>query len=237
MAQVNDNLLGNLSGRLGNVVFRKMNGKSFVSVRPKKYKPAKSEQAVKTKNKFGTIVKFAAYINSISELKAIWKSFAEKGKRGYNTIISINQSLIPPNILKNNMILINTNYIIVPGGLDINISGFNYEQDAISISFSLSELIDYPKNINSVKSFFVFCFQEPFENKNKQLKLLCITDESNNINSEMNYSLTTGLSQEIKDLTEKYNSCVIFFSMLFLDIEGNIINWTSSVAKTFELNK
>ena len=235
MAQVNDNILGNLSGRLGNIVFRKMNGKSFASIRPKKYKPAKSEEAVKTKNKFATVVKFASYINSIPEIKTIWKSSALNGKRGYNTIITINQSLLSKDLLKDKETLINIDNIIVPKGMDINLSHFNNEYDSISISYSLNELSDQALNINLIKSFFIFCFQLPVDPVSPSLKFSHSTYEVAGNNPDGEYEFSLNFSQEIRDLMDQYKSSILFYTSVFINSKGNIINWITSTAKSIEL--
>ncbi len=65
--------LGNLSGKIGNLVFKVMNGKTYVSKAPGKRKaitdPAKLRHAIK----FGTTGKIASAINSVPELQDIWK--------------------------------------------------------------------------------------------------------------------------------------------------------------------
>ena len=93
MAEINDNVLGNYSGSLGNITLRNIGGKTFSSSRPKHYKPTKSEKAVKLRNTFREICKFAVYVNKIPEIKTVWKNSVLKGQRGYNQIISVNQKI------------------------------------------------------------------------------------------------------------------------------------------------
>ncbi len=72
MARIDKSILGFVSGKLGDVVFRRMNGKKFVSLGAKKYKISQSAEAKKGRANFAAAVKFAKFINSIPELKEAW---------------------------------------------------------------------------------------------------------------------------------------------------------------------
>jgi hypothetical protein len=227
MALVTQNLLGSLSGRLGNFVLREMNGKSFISARPKSYKRKKPKEDDDPTTTFGKNSKFAAYINDFPEINTIWRNFVSKGQRGYNQIISLNGELVQEGFFS-------TNNIIVPKGLVVNISEFNCDLENLTISYSLADLNSVPSNANSLKSFFIFCFQEPGENASNPSKLSNIVQETSILNPEIKYNLTNSLSHEIKDLLEYYKTCIIYFTSVFIDSKGNPINWTISQAKSFD---
>ena len=93
MAEIKKSVLGDITGKIDNLVFRRMNGKKFVSVRPDKYKPTKSIKLKKARSKFGTVVKFAVTTNSVPELKEAWKLSREKGSNSYHKIIKANSRL------------------------------------------------------------------------------------------------------------------------------------------------
>jgi hypothetical protein len=65
--------LGNLSGKVGNLVFRVINGKNYVSKAPGKQKGTISPERKSSAIKFGATGKIAAAINSVPELQDIWK--------------------------------------------------------------------------------------------------------------------------------------------------------------------
>src|ERR1035437_7601218 len=67
--------LGNISGKVGNLVFRVRNGKNYVAKAPGKQRgsisPARKSHAMK----FGATGKIASAINSVPELQDIWKKY------------------------------------------------------------------------------------------------------------------------------------------------------------------
>lgn len=64
MAHFKNALLGEVNGRIGNFVIRKMNGKDFISVRPRHYKKSLSQSAQMIRSNFAQISKLASFINS-----------------------------------------------------------------------------------------------------------------------------------------------------------------------------
>ena len=65
--------LGNLSGKIGNLVFRVRNGKTYVSKAPGKQKKMLSPERMQHAIKFGVTGKITGLINSISDLREIWQ--------------------------------------------------------------------------------------------------------------------------------------------------------------------
>ena len=76
MAILNHNVLGKLSGKLGNLVFRQINGKTYVSNRPEKYNSTQSFKAANVRNGFKQI-KF------IFNYKIGWLDLVKKIEKEY----------------------------------------------------------------------------------------------------------------------------------------------------------
>ncbi len=94
MALVDRSVLGEVTGKMGNKVFRKMNGKTFVSERPLNYKQAKTLAARKVRNSFGMSVKLAKKLITDPKLKEVWAAAKIEGTNSYHRIIKYNCNLI-----------------------------------------------------------------------------------------------------------------------------------------------
>jgi hypothetical protein len=97
MARAYEGITGRISGKVGNKVYRVMNGKTFVSIRPEKYNASNTEAAVSNRTRFASVIKFAKYINSIPEFSALWKSAKIKGTTSFNRIVKHNIKLFSGN--------------------------------------------------------------------------------------------------------------------------------------------
>jgi hypothetical protein len=56
MAELINSVLGQVNGKLNNLVFRRINRKNFISVRPDRYKAGKSKAAKEGRNNFAVTV-------------------------------------------------------------------------------------------------------------------------------------------------------------------------------------
>ena len=125
---------GQITGKLGNVVVRKVNGKQVVSIRPKTYKKTKSKMAKSVRSRFSVAVEFSRHINSIPQLKKVWAAANKKCFSAFNRIEKDNIPFVgelAPS-LKNT---------ITPSGFSLtNPCGFPFKE----ITFDGSELTGNP---------------------------------------------------------------------------------------------
>jgi len=75
-----DILLRELSGRVGGIIIKHCNGKTYISARPRKFNVSKSPESIARRERFRTTAKFASFINRIPMISAVWKELKnEKG--------------------------------------------------------------------------------------------------------------------------------------------------------------
>ncbi len=210
MAEINKALLGEVSGKIGDLVFRKMNGKRFVSVRPKKYKPTKSIKLKKARSKFGTVVKFAVTTNSVPELKEVWKLSREKGSNSYHKIIKANSRLFNTETL--------TPYNkITPAGLELKLESASIKSNKLDVTISFPSVkTGLPAALCMVFYFGKDKFFAQTENIEEA--------EENDIYS-LSISLNTGIRKALKTKTN---------FLLYAAVAGKAVKkkvfWTSTTA-------
>lgn len=106
MAQLTKTVLGRISGRVGDVVFRQRAGKNYVSSRPGNYPATNDPEVLERRANFGLTVGFASAVNSIPGLQAIWQPFAREGKSAYNEICSKNYQFVDNGIIDNRAMIV-----------------------------------------------------------------------------------------------------------------------------------
>ena len=132
MARVKNPILGSYSGRMGNIVYRVINGNTYVSVRPLKYKPSKSVAAKRVKNNFSAVVNLARSVNAVPALKNVWKTSETEGYSPYHKLIRNNIALISEGNLT-------TGNIITPEGLDLELSSLSIQKNNLNAGFTFQE--------------------------------------------------------------------------------------------------
>jgi len=78
MALINLKGLGRISGRVGNVVFRYKNGKTYVSARPSHYNSPKTKEVTGRRLRFKITGQLARTLNKDELLKSLWGKTSNK---------------------------------------------------------------------------------------------------------------------------------------------------------------
>lgn len=93
-----DILISNIHGKLGGLVFRQRNGKTIISQRPASFKPSQKPECVASRNKFGTIVKFASFLGRIPVINQLWQEAQLTGTISRNRLIKYNYAMTAENL-------------------------------------------------------------------------------------------------------------------------------------------
>jgi hypothetical protein len=229
MVRIKNNIFGKASGKMNNVVYRVMNGKSFASYRPVKYNASKSEAAVFQRSKFAVTIEFAKYINSIPVLSSIWKVAGIKGTTSFNRIVkynikvandkspTVNNIITPSNCTKNLLNIAISDLRFSPSGKKIII---DLIKDATVISYNREQHL-----------VFVFALCGPVNKKEKFFELehreeiICLTGDKEKINYSLDFTLLNKIS--------RYKKMLIYFSASACVSGGLKYFWSEPYSKEF----
>jgi len=92
MAILSGNVIGNLSGKLGNLAARTVYGQTIMSARPSSFNVSYSDAIVAARQKFAVAGAFAKAVLNSSYLKEIWDKVRMQGMSTFNTIFKSNYS-------------------------------------------------------------------------------------------------------------------------------------------------
>lgn len=103
MAIVNKQVLGKVSGAVGDVVFRQKDGKSFVGVRPGSFIPGSDPASLDRRSRFSLTARYAQQVNSVEALQTFWKRVKLSNMSAFNYILSENYPFIQPDDITSNI--------------------------------------------------------------------------------------------------------------------------------------
>ena len=225
MGQLKDPALGNLNGKVGNIVGRDFGYGHYVSVRPKRYQVKKNINEVGTKQRFYTVIKLAKTIIHFPELKMVWDNCNMPGKRGYTRIIKANFKFLKDN-------LPTTGNIITPKGRELIFDTLDVSNKRIRYSFNMAGLIKPRLYI-----FFIILFYNP---KKREDGLNIILTDVKYIEVEYadramdkkgeNYIAESEFNDFIKDVREKFRNAILYTAVVGTSSLKNKKWWTSTVA-------
>ncbi|MHC1737215.1 MAG: hypothetical protein AB9882_04325 [Ignavibacteriaceae bacterium] len=94
-----------LSGKIGNVVYKRRGNTNYIATMPSKYTKSESLAAKNARDRFKVLGKFSKYLLSSPVLKEIWKNSGLNGIYSYHKILKANSPLLDgQNLSVNNMI-------------------------------------------------------------------------------------------------------------------------------------
>jgi hypothetical protein len=225
MGHLKNPALGNLNGKVGNIVGRDFGYGHYVSVRPKRYQVKKKLNEVGTKQRFHAVVKLAKNIIHFPELKNVWDNCKLPGKRGYTRIISANSKLLKDN-------LPTTENIITPKGRELIFDSLEVSNKRIIYTFNMAGLIKPRLYI-----FYIIFFYNPKKIEDglniiltdKQYVEIEYADRSMDKNGE-NYIAKSEFNDYIKDAREKFKNAILYTAVVGTSSIKNKKWWTSTVA-------
>ena len=205
---------GDVSGRIGDKIYRVRNKKNFVCKRPASQKISQTTNSVKNRSRFANTIHLAKLIKSIPELYLCWKSAKIPGSNGYQRIIKHNSK----NISESGLTLKN---IITPPGFEIT-------QDFITIEKSkliISVLLDKPLPDLQFSLIALLCVKKEKESEHFILK-------TDNVSLQEGSALK-GIISLTPDEMKKINLCnkALLLSS-FLTFSPELL-WSSTIPVEF----
>lgn len=227
MATFNKQILGQAQGALGDITFRKRNGKTYLSTRPGSFTPGMDENSIARRGKFSVTIKFAKAINSVPILKNIWEKNAPAGVSTFNHIMRTNYAMIGSGSLTTALVRLtpslgfNVNNPVValgPASIKVNL-------DAIGTSAGIDVL-----NEPSLKLVSVVYLGNPTDSSLKKNDFLTFVSDVKTTDLLSAMEFNTALSDVEAQMFEIYQNRKGFFAVVTLDAAGNAVHYSNTFA-------
>lgn len=226
MARAVKQPLGAVRGRVGDVIFRYMNGKRFISVYNGDVKISQSEKSVTNRNKFGAAIKFAKAVNSVDDLKNVWNFSSAPGRSAYTKIYKLNNQRIHPDF-------ISPFCQITPNGVGYNLDSFELDTKFATIKIKIDRT--HEQNlIPPYNAHFIVFLSDPVNSDlnsytNYAFTSVHIVDET----PDEFQTIKSRFIQPDAQLMTLYKKATAFFSLT--KTEAKPFEWLNTCSKEFVL--
>ncbi len=226
MAKFRKEILGKVSGSLGDITFRQRNGKSYLSTRPESFIPGMDENSIARRGKFSLSIKLAKAINTIPNLKVIWLKDTPQGASVFNHIMRTNYPMVSSTDLTGLVKLVPSlgfnvnNPVVVLGPSEVKVN-----LDAIGNSTDINITAE-----NSLKIVSVVYLSNPSDSSMKKDEFLTFVSESKVIDLSAPLEFNISLSDVESQMFAIYQNRKGFFAVVTFDAAGNVIHYSNTFA-------
>lgn len=229
MAVVKANVIGNLSGKLGNLSARTVNGKTVLSARPASFNASNEPIFIVIRSKFAVTAKFSSKVISLATLTAIWKKVQHPPHSVFNEVFIGN---FPYSAVDRP-----TGYnVLTPasGGFPLPVQSSSVLADNVSVELlKLSDASVFtPEEVNLSVNGLV-CYFNPLNPADPKFQIITLNDEIPNYEFNHTFEVNIALNLIQQNIAAKYQNSVLLFAVASKNSEGKIIQYSTTYSKEF----
>jgi hypothetical protein len=225
MAIVNGNVLGNLSGKLGNLSARTVDGRTILAARPSSFSASQEPAVLEVRQKFSVTAKFASAILALASLVSIWKKVRNVASSVFNEVFQSNfaySSSEKPS----------EQNIIAPEGFPLQITTAAVEADKITASLpALNTASVFGADEVNLSANALVCFYDPTNVNDDPFKIISLSKEVANFNFTQTYSLQMDFNVLQEAVAAKYQHSIFYVCVVTKTAEGKVIQNSGTFTK------
>lgn len=227
MARVFSNVIGNLSGKLGNLSARISYGRTILAARPASYNSPNDAATMERRGKFLATVRFALQVMNLSALNELWKQVKPNGISVFNQIVSTNYQFTSPTrpTIDN---------IIAPDGFALNVQNVLLDADkltAVLPALNTATILS-PEEVHcSINA--IICYHTPLVPGDEPYNVIRLSLDVPNFVFGQEYNLQMNLNILQKAIAAKYDSSIVYLVVAPKTADDRILQNSATFVKAF----
>ena len=225
MAIVNGNVLGNLSGKLGNLSARTVDGHTVLAARPSSFNASQDPAVLQVRQKFSVTAKFASAILALTSLVLIWKKVRNVASSVFNEIFQSNfaYSSIEKPTEQN---------ILAPEGFPLQISTAAVAADKITATLPIlnTSSVFGADEVNLSANALV-CYYDPSNDADEPFKIISLSKDVPGYNYAQTYDLEIDLNALQKNTAAKYQHSILYLCVVTKTADGKVVQNSGTYTK------
>lgn len=216
MARLEKKVLGEISGSIGDFVFKVRNGKQNIASRPSNYRMSKAPREVDKRNKFKVNGIFAKAIKERDVLYRIWDQKKAPASSAYNKICKVNFKLCSTDRPTDKN-------LITPDGFTLPVESITFFSVKIEIELMPFDILPNEKRVIFI---MLVSFYDPDK---KELPYFSLKHLPGYDLDEL--KLTFNFSTAEKQIASAYKNRTAYLAAVTQDDAGNILRWSATLGR------
>ena len=225
MAIVNGNVIGNLSGKLGNLSARTVDGRTVLAARPSSFNASQEPAVLTVRQKFSVTAKFASAILALTSLVSIWKKVRNVASSVFNEVFQSNfaYSSIGRPTEQN---------ILAPEGFPLQIAVAAVAADKITTTIPILNTASvFGADEVNLSANAIVCYYDPANAEDEPFKIISLSKEVAAHNFAQTYDLEIDLNATQKNTAAKYQHSILYMCVVTKTAEGKVVQNSSTFTK------
>lgn len=221
-------VLGDVKGKVGNVIGRRRKNKFFIYAAPAEVKISNSPAAIKSRDIMKPVAKFASVVNSIPELKYLWLNSKIDTFDVFHKIEKENFHLFLPERPTIN------NFITPIESIKNPISEGIISERGIKLKLDIDkEVLSQFEGANEVTGVGVICYFNPSEGKMDYFQLNRLRVCPIEVKNEGGLDLEIAFNEEERRNYNSYLNSILYFTLVSKDNDGVPVKCTINYRSEF----
>jgi hypothetical protein len=228
MGRFENIVLGELGGKVGNIVGRKRKGKYFIYAMPTEVKISNTPKAKKSRDIMIPLAKFASIVNSIPELKYFWINSKIEAFDAFHKIEKVNFPFLTPERPTLN------NTIIPEVFIENKINEASISPKGIKLKILISKIEELQfYGAKELTGIGVICYFNPNGEKIDYFKLGMIRTSHVKVKIDEQFEVDIPFSKEERSNYNSYLNSILYFTFVSKDSNGTPLKYCCNYRNEF----
>lgn len=225
MAILNGNVIGNLSGKLGNLSARTLNGRTVLSARPSSFNASQDPASIAVRARFSVTAKFSSQVISLPSLLSVWKKVQNVSNSIFNEVF---QSNFPFSSSERPTV----DNIITPGGFSLPVQSATVLTDNISVELlALNSASLFSADEVNLSANAVICYYDPINPSDSSFQFITLNNEITDYIFSQTFEINMALNVNQQALAAKYQHSILYFAVVSKTSDGKAVQYSATYTK------
>ena len=225
MAVIKGNVLGNLSGKLGNLSARTVQGRTVLAARPSSFAASKDPDSIAVRQKFAVTANFSKNVLSIPVLKSIWDKVKSSKITVFNAIFKNNfqHSTVERPTDQN---------IITPDGFTLPVTSAVVGANDVTVELTAINDATVIKGYEEDISFAaMLILHNPISEEDEPFSIITLSEDVDTFDFGNPYTLTMALHASESTEAAKYQNNILLLAAATKDDYDKVVQYSKTFAQ------
>jgi hypothetical protein len=231
MGRLKNTILGDVTGKVGNIVFRVKGKKAYAYSSPQKVKVSQKKEAKEARNKFTPLSRFASYINSIPDLKYFWTQANIEASSAYHKISKLNYKYLLHNrpTIEN---VITPRWYNTCGNHPVRNSFLDRSGIRIEAKYEKGSFIPFEEE-EFISAMAIICFYNPIKRWGKYFILDQMVKDNIEVEFVDPFEFKIPFTDTSLSNYYSYRNSILYLTLITRDINGNPLRFSQNYTHEF----